>query len=572
MAVSDRLDAIPLVGQIRAYERPWLPRDVLAALTVWALLVPQALAYGQLAGLDPVVGLYASLGAIVGYALLGGVREMSVGPEATIALLTVSVVGPLAGGDPLRFASLAAGLALVTGVVLVLGGLARLGFISRYLSRPLLTGYVAGSAIVMIVSQVDSLLGVSLVAQDDTLAELAETIRRLPEADTTTLLVGLATIAIVLIVRRVDRRLPAYLAAVLVAIAISVALDLADLGVPVVGAIPAGLPPLGLPALSPGDLAGLFGGGVAVAVLVYADSGVTGQVLARRGKYRVDANREFLALGAANIGASLTAGFPVNGSQSRSFTAADAGARTQLSGLFVAGLSVVTLLVLTPLFAPLPKAALAGVIIVVAAGLLDPGEFRRLAQLDRAEVGLALAATAIVVAVGMLAGVVAVVVLSLLIVAQRAAQPRTAVLVRNPATGGFRSADNAPEESIPGLVIYRFDAPLFFANASLFADEVLALADEAEPPAQRLVVSAEAITAVDSTAESMLRDLVTQLRDRGVVLELARPKKPLRDFLDRAGLLEEIGPDHIYPRVSDAVDAFLKAAGDGSAHPSSDQV
>ena len=482
-------------------------------------------------------------------------------------MLTVSVVGPLAGGDPIRFASLAAGLGLVTGVVLILGGLARLGFISRYLSRPLLTGYVAGSAIVMIVSQVDSLLGISLVAQDDTLAELAETIRRLPEADVTTLLVGLATIGIVLIVRRIDRRLPAYLAAVLVAIALSVALDLADLGVPVVGAIPAGMPPIGFPALHAGDLASLFGGGIAVAILVYADSGVTGQVLARRGRYRVDANREFLALGAANIGASLTSGFPVNGSQSRSFTAADAGARTQLSGLFVAGLTVITLLILTPLFAPLPKAALAGVIIVVAAGLLDPGEFRRLAQLDRTEVGLALAATAIVVAVGMLAGVIAVVVLSLLIVAQRAAQPRTAVLVRNPATGGFRSADNAPEESIPGLVIYRFDAPLFFANATLFADEVLDLIEEAEPPARRLVVSAEAITSVDSTAESMLRDLVSELKAQGVTLELARPKKPLRDFLDRAGLLDEIGSEHLYPRVSDAVDAFLVAEGDGSTRP-----
>jgi sulfate permease, SulP family len=540
--------------------------DVLAALTVWALLVPQALAYGQLAGLDPVVGLYASLGAIVGYALFGGVREMSVGPEATIALLTVSVIGPLSGGDPVRFASLATGLALVTGVLLVLGGLARLGFISRYLSRPLLTGYVAGSAIVMIVSQLDSLLGIKLEAQDDTLAELSETIRRLPELDPTTLLVGLGTIAAVLIVQRVDRRLPAYLVAVLVAIAASAVFGLADLGVAVVGQIPAGLPPLGVSDLQRGDLANLVGGGVAVAVLVYADSGVTGQVLGRRGHYRVDSNREFLALGAANIGASLTAGFPVNGSQSRSFTAADAGARSQLSGLLVGGFTVVTLLVLTPLFAPLPKAALAGVIIVVAAGLLDPGEFRRLAHLDRSEVGLALVALAIVVAVGMLAGVVAVVILSLLMVAQRAAQPSTAVLVRNPATGSFRSADNAPDEAIPGFIIYRFDAPLFFANASQFADEIGALVDEADPPARRVVVSAEAITSVDSTAESMLHDLIAELRGRGIALELARPKKPLRDFLDRAGLLDEIGREHVYPRVSDAVDAFLAAEPDSSEH------
>ncbi len=284
-ATGRLIDAIPLAAQLRAYERPWLRADVLAALTVWALLVPQALAYGQLAGMDPVVGLYAALGAIVGYALIGGVREMSVGPEATIALLTVSVVAPLAGGDPARYAALAAGLALVTGIVLILGGLARLGFISRYLSRPLLTGYVAGSAIVMIVSQLDSLLGISLEAQDDTLAELTETIQRLPETDTTTLIVGLATMAVVLIVRRIDRRLPAYLFAVLAAIAASAALGLADQGVAVVGEIPAGLPPIGLPALGTGDISMLVGGGIAVAVLVYADSGVTGQVLARRGHY-----------------------------------------------------------------------------------------------------------------------------------------------------------------------------------------------------------------------------------------------------------------------------------------------
>jgi SulP family sulfate permease len=360
--------------------------------------------------------------------------------------------------------------------------------------------------------------------------------------------------------------LPAYLAAVLLAIAASAVFGLVDLGVAVVGEIPAGLPPLGVPDLQRGDLANLLGGGVAVAVLVYADSGVTGQVLGRRGHYRVDSNREFLALGTANVGAALTAGFPVNGSQSRSFTAADAGARSQLSGLLVAGFTVATLLVLTPLFAPLPKAALAGVIIVVAAGLLDPGEFRRLAHLDRAEVGLAVVALAIVVAVGMLAGVIAVVILSLLMVAQRAAQPSTAVLVRNPATGSFRSADNVPDEAIPGLIIYRFDAPLFFANASQFADEIGALVDEADPAARRVVVSAEAITSVDSTAESMLHDLVTELRGRGVALELARPKKPLRDFLDRAGLLDEIGREHVYPRVSDAVDAFIAADRDGSEH------
>ena len=437
--------AIPGVRLVRTYDRSWLATDALAALTVWALLVPQALAYAQLGGFDPVVGLYAAIGALAGYALLGGVREMNVGPEATIALLTASVIAPLAGGDPARYLAFGAGVALVAGILLMLAGLARLGFVTRYLSRPLLTGYVAGSAIVMIISQLDSLLGLKLVATDDPIAELAETIRRIPEADPLTLAVGLAVIAIALGVRRLDKRLPAYLVAVLAAIVLSIVLQLEQQGVAVVGTVTPGLPPFGLPALGLAELAQLVMPAAAIGLLIYADSGVSGQVLARRGGYRVDADGEFLGLGAANIAASLTGGFPVNGSQSRSFTAADVGVRSQLASVGVLLLVLVTLLFLTPLFAPLPKAALAGVIIVVAAGLLDPAEFRRLARIARSEAVLAVVATVIVVAVGMLAGVVVVAILSLLLVAQRAARPRTTFLVRVPGTDSFRGADATPD-------------------------------------------------------------------------------------------------------------------------------
>ena len=436
---------------------------------------------------------------------------MSVGPEATIALLSFSIVAPLSAGDPARLVALSAGLALVAGVFLILGGLARLGFLSRYLSRPLLTGYVAGSAIVMIVSQLDSLLGLKLVAQDDTVAEFVETVRRLPEADGTTLLVGIGTIVVILVTRRLDRRIPAYLVAVILAIVASAVLDLAGSGVAVVGAIPQGLPPFALPDLQSGDWSALLGGGVAIAVLVYADSGVTGQVLARRGHYRVDANREFMALGMANIGASLTAGFAVNGSQSRSFTAAESGARSQVNSVGVAVMVVVTLLLLTPLFGPLPKAALAGVIAVVAIGLLDPSEFRRIRAIDHAEFGLAVTATVIVILVGMLAGVIAIVVLSLLLVAQRATQPRTAVLTRNPRTGAFLSAGEDLADSIPGLLLYRFDGPLFFANATLFADEILGLIDES----WRLGVSPRPLMTapVSSSAVCFVRLLASPCRE-----------------------------------------------------------
>jgi SulP family sulfate permease len=549
--------AIPGLRAIRTYDRSWLSADALAGLTVWALLVPQALAYAQLGGFDPVVGLYASIGALIGYALMGGVREMSVGPEATIALLTASIIAPLAEGDPSRYLALGAGVALMAGILLVLAGIARLGFVTRYLSRPLLVGYVAGSAIVMIVSQLDSLIGITLEAQDDTIAELVETIRRIGETDLLTLAVGLGVIAIVLVVKRIDRRLPAYLVGVLAAIAVSVVLGLEAEGVKVVGAIPPGLPPLGVPDISLADLQLLLVPAAAIGLLIYADSGVTGQVLGRRGGYHVDGDGEFIGLGAANVGASLTGGFPVNGSQSRSFTAADMGARSQLVSIVAVALVVVTLLFLTGLFEPLPKAALAGVIIVVAAGLLDPEEFRRLARVARSEAALALLATLIVVAVGMLAGVLVIALLSLLLVAQRAARPRRAFLVRVPGTDSFRAADSTPEGlPEPGLVVYRFDGPLFFANSDVFREDVTEAIAVAEPPARWVVLDMEAVADTDSTATQMLVELIGDLAASDITVVFARLKAPVAAYLDRAGVSVSADAEHSYLEVDDAVAAF----------------
>jgi SulP family sulfate permease len=558
--LAGRLAAmVPAISLVRTYERSWLRPDLLAAVTVWALLVPQALAYAQLAQVDAVVGLYASMGAAVGYVLLGGVRSMNVGPEATVALLTASVVAPLAAGDPGRYLALTGALALLTGAWMLLAGVIGLGFVTRFLSRPLLLGYVAGSAIVMIVSQLDSLIGISLEAQDDTLAELSETLRRLGETDLTTLLVGLGVVGVVLLVRAIDRRLPAYLVAVLAAIAVSALADLAGLGVAVVGEIEPGLPAIGLPEVGLADLASLAAPAIGIALLVYADSGVSGQVLGKRGGYAVDGNQEFLGLGAANIGSALIGGFPVNGSQSRSFTAADVGAKSQAMNIGVLVLVILTLLFLTPLFAPLPKSALAGVIIVVAFGLLEPVAFRDLARVDRREVGLALFTAAIVVAVGMIAGVLVTIVLSLFLVAIRAAQPHRIFLVRVPGTDSFRGVDSVADGAVvPGLVVYRFDAPLFFANAQLLADDIeAAVADGATPePVRWVVIDAEAIGDVDSSGSGVLADLADGLRERGITLSLARLKAAVSEYLDRAGVMEKVGAVHVYLEVDDAVAAF----------------
>ncbi len=311
------------------------------------------------------------------------------------------------------------------------------------------------------------------------------------------------------------------------------------------GDIPAGLPPLGLPNIGLADLQLLLVPAAAIGLLIYADSGVTGQVLGRRGHYRVDGDGEFLGLGAANIGASLTAGFPVNGSQSRSFTAADMGARSQLAGIIAMALVIVTLLFLTPLFAPLPKAALAGVIIVVAAGLLDPAEFRRLAAVARSELALALLATVIVVAVGMLAGVLVVAILSLLLVAQRAARPRRTFLVRVPGTDSYRAADSTPAGlPEPGVVVYRFDGPLFFANADIFRQDVTDAVAAADPPARWVVLDLEAVGDTDSTATQMLVELLGDLGSTGSDRGLRAPQGSRRG-VPRAGRcrrLREAGP------------------------------
>jgi SulP family sulfate permease len=493
---------------------------------------------------------------------------MNVGPEATVALLTASVVAPMAAGDPVRFLALTGGLALMTGAWMLLAGVVGLGFVTRFLSRPLLLGYVAGSAIVMIVSQLDSLIGIKLEAQDDTIAELVETLRRVGETDLITLLVGLGVIGIVLVVRRIDRRLPAYLVAVLAAIAVSAIADLAGKGVAVVGTIEPGLPAMGLPAVGLSDLASLAVPAIGIALLVYADSGVTGQVLGKRGGYTVDGNQEFLGLGAANIGSALTGGFPVNGSQSRSFTAADVGAKSQAMNLGVLALVILTLLFLTPLFAPLPKAALAGVIIVVAWGLFEPAAFREVARVDRRELGLALLAASVVVAVGMIAGVLVTILLSLFIVAVRAAQPHRAFLVRVPGTDSFRSVEAVTDGIlVPGLVVYRFDGPLFFANAQLLSDDIEAAVAEAPAPhpVRWIVLDAESIGDVDSTGAGTLADLADSLQERGIRLALARVKASVGAYLERAGVMDKVGAGYVYLEVDDAVAAFEASRDEGGS-------
>jgi len=539
---------------LKGYRHAWLRPDLYASLILWTLLVPQGLAYAQAAGLPPQYGLYAALGAMAGYALIGVSRQVTVGPEATVALLSATAVAPLAVGDASSFAALSAALGILVGLACAAIGLMRLGFLARLLSRPVLAGYLVGTGVTMIISQVDKLLGVD-VSSYDALTMAGQTWQALGDANLVALAIGLAVIVGILLLRRFAPSVPAYLVAVVVATAVTGVFQLdAKQGVDVVGTIPAGLPGVTLPRIGIEKLGSLILPAVGIAFLVFADSGITARAIARRTGDAVDQDRHMLGMGMANVAAGLVSGFAVNASTSRSFAVADAGGRSQVVGLVGLALIAITLLFLAPLFAQMPLAALGGITVVVAMGLIDVAELRRIGRYDRTDLALALATTAGVIWIGMLAGILVVVLLSLLDVARRSAAPNRGLLVRVPGTDTYRRVETVGA-AVPdaGLAVYRFDAPLFFANVEIFVDDVLGLARGDGVTRRPVLVDAEAITALDSTAAQALSEMLDELAGMAVPFGLARVKAPLRDRLEAAGVLEQIGEDHIYLEVDEGV-------------------
>lgn len=545
---------------LRSYDRSWWRPDLVASLTLWAVLVPQAMAYAILAGVPAVYGLYTAMAAMVGYALLGSSRELNQGPESAVAILTASIVGPLAAGDGDRYLALAALLAVLIGMWCLLGGFLRLGFITRYLSRPILLGYILGSAVLIVTSQLEAFFGLSIEDGQNYLSDLGAVIRNLGDTHLPTLLLGLALVGLIYGVRRVAPAVPAYLVAAVVGILAVMVLGLADQGVAVVGEIQQGLPVPRLPDVGFDDVFGLLGPALAVGILAFADSVVTAESIAKTRGYSVDANREFFGLGGASLLSALFQGFPVNGSQTRSVVLADAGARSQMSGVMSAGLVALTLLFLTDLFASLPDVALAAIVIVAGIGLFDIAEYRRIRRIDRADAVLALITATGVLVLGMLAGIVVAIVLSLLDVARRAITPHTAVLGRVPGTDRFRDIEALDQpETVPGLLVYRFDAPLFFANVDRFTDDIRQLIAAADPPIRVVVVDAEAITDVDSTAAADLDGFAEELMAGGVMLWFARTHQEVRSALDEVGLSVRLGTSAYFLEVDGAVDAFVRS-------------
>jgi high affinity sulfate transporter 1 len=552
--VTSRKRLLPGLALLRGYERSWLRGDVLAGLTVAAYLVPQVMAYADLAGLPPVTGLWAIMAPLALYVLLGSSRHLSIGPESTTALMTAAVVAPLAGGDQARYAALAAALAVMVGLLCLVAFAARLGFVADLLSKPILVGYLAGVAVTMIVGQLGKLTGVP-VAGDNIGAELFSFATHFLQTQPGTALFGAAVLGLLFLGQWRFPRLPTPLLAVLLATIAVVVFDLQRHGIAVIGAVPRGLPTPALPGV--GDLRHLLLPAVGVLVVGYTDMVLTARAFAARGGHPVDANQELLALGAANLGAGLLRGFPISSSASRTALGVAAGGRTQVYSLVTLVCVVAVLLFAGPMLALFPTAALAAIVVYAATRLIDIAGFRRLAAFRRSELLLALAALAGVLVFHILYGVLLALGLSVAEMLHRVARPHDAVQGFVPGLAGMHDIDDYPQATtVPGLLVYRYDSPLFFANAEDFRRRALAAVENQREPVVWFVLNVEANVEVDSTGLDALEDLRAELVDRGVVFALARAKQDLLAALDAYGLTATIGPDRVFPTLPTAVAAY----------------
>jgi high affinity sulfate transporter 1 len=541
---------------LRRYERRMLRADVLAGVTVAAYLIPQVMAYADVAGLAPVVGLWAIIGSLLVYSVFGSSTQLSVGPESTTALMTAVTIAPLAAGDPLRYATLAAALALLVGVLCLLGAAARLGFLADLLSRPVLVGYMAGVAVIMIVGQLGKVTGVP-VAGDSVLTDLRSFFANLGQAHVPTLLLAAGVLAFLLIVGRLAPRWPVPLIAVLLATLTVAAFSLRDQGVQVIGEVPAGIPAPGLPAVSGADLAALLLPAIGVAVVGYSDNVLTARSFANRNGYRIDANAELLALGTANVASGLSHGFPVSSSASRTAIGDSLHSRSQVHSLVAVAAVVVVLLAGRSVLALFPMAALGALVIYAALRLIEVTEFRRIARFRLSELLLAVATTAGVLLLDVLYGVLVAIGLSILDLLRRLARPHDGILGEVPGVAGMHDVDDYPgAQRIDGLVVYRYDAPLCFANAENFRQRALGAIEESPTPVEWFLLNAEANVEVDITAVDALEDLRTELTRRGIVFAMARVKQDLRDILETAGFLARVGEAHVFPTLPTAVAGF----------------
>ncbi len=553
---------IPAIPALRTYQRPWLAQDLAAGLVLTAILVPVGMGYAEAAGLPAIYGLYATIVPLIAYAIFGPSRILVLGPDSSLAAIIAATIVPLAAGDSDKLVALAGALAIFTGALCILAGLARFGFITDLLSKPVRLGYLNGIALTVIVGQLPKLLGFDS-SGDNLIQETLSLVRGIAEGMTNWMAVaiGVSCLAIVLIFKRLWPKIPGVLIAVVGATIVVGVFNLATVaGIDVVGALPQGLPSFQIPVVTLADVGALAAGAIAITLVSFADTSVLSRTFALRGGYEVDQNQEMIALGAANVAAGFFQGFSISSSSSRTPVAEQAGAKTQLTGV-VGAICIALLLVFAPtLLQNLPQAALGAVVIAACLSLVDIEGFVRLYRVRRGEFALAMVCFLGVALFGVIQGIFISVSLAMLGFIWRAWRPYDAVLGRVKGLKGYHDITRYPEaRRIPGLVLFRWDAPLFFANAEIFREHVLQAVATAPTPTRWVVVSAEPVTDIDVTAADALSALDDDLQNAGIELCFAEMKDPVKDRLISYGLFNKLGTDLFFPTLGRAVSSYLKA-------------
>lgn len=550
---------LPGLHTLRHYEIAWMRHDLVAGLVLTTVLVPVGIAYAVASGLPGICGLYATIFPLLAYALFGPSRVLVLGPDSSLAALIFAVVLPLSAGNPQRAVALAGMMAVISGTLCILAGTARLGFVTELLSKPIRYGYMNGIALTVLISQLPALFGFSVDAN----GLLNETWRFIEavlagKTNWTSLALGTSTLAVILLLKR-SKRLPGALIAVVGATVIVGALDLAaGGGVSVLGSLPQGLPAFTFPLITSRDIVPVLLGGFTVALVSFADTSVLSRTYAARTSTFVDPNQEMVGLGAANLAAGFFQGFPISASASRTPVAETAGARTQLAGV-VGAFAVALLLLIAPnLLKNLPTTTLAAVVIASAIALFEIADLRRIYRIQRWEFWLSIGCFAGVAILGAIPGIGLAILIAVIEFLWDGWRPHSAVLGRVEGVKGYHDITRYPDARlVPGLVLFRWDAPLFFANAELFQNRVLDAVAASPTPVCWLVVGAEPVTSVDVTAADMLADLDDTLYAAGIELCFAEMKDPVKDKLKRFGLFARLGEEMFFPTIGEAVSGYL---------------
>jgi SulP family sulfate permease len=546
---------LPGLALIRNYRREWFLADALAGVTVCVIMIPSVLAYAELMGLPPQHGLYAALVPLLVYPFFGSSKQVIVGPDIAISLLIASAIAPLARGDTSRAVALAATVAVMSGVLLLLGARFKIGAVADFLSKPVLVGYMTGAALILMASQLDKLFGLHLKSTDF-FPRLLELARAVGQSHGPTLILGLGLLALLIGLRRFAPKIPPALVVVVVAIALAHLFDFQALGIARVGSFPQGMPKFALPSLNWSDIHALAPAVIGIALLTYTEAILLARAFGAKNNYQVNPNQELTALGMADVATGLFQGFAVTGSQARTTINDAAGGKTQLTSLVAAAALLLFLLFLTPLMAQLPLVALAAILIYGGFTLVEFDVMVRIYRYYPRSSLLAALTTLGVLAVGVIPGILVGVSLSLLGLIQRISHPPDAVLSQVPGNGFHDLGGSSQTQTIPGLIVYRFYAPLLFSNAGHFVERVRELIAASPTPVRWFLLDAQAITDIDVTAAEALHSLHQELQQRGVALKIAHANRPLREILQRIGFAAELNQASFFHSVHECVESF----------------